>query len=286
MVLICFREYHKKRSSMQSGMPLTYPVRPGPGEGMDRKSRLQLSVVVPFYNEEECAGKVCEEILEVLDPLFDSAWEFIAVDDGSDDDTIRVLQSAAADHRAMRVIRSRERLGQSAALKLGFAAAAGELIGTLDGDGQNDPRDLPILLEHLESVGADMVGGVRVNRHDNWVRRISSRIANRVRSSILRDNTTDVGCSVRVFRRQCLENVYLFRNFHRFFPALFVMNGYRITDLPVNHRPRYSGSSKYGGGIRSRLWVGLADLMGVYWLSRRIINPQAAKSSREGPVDR
>ena len=253
---------------------------------MTGRTSLKISVVVPFFNEEECARQVCEEVLEVLAPLFGDEWEFIAVDDGSDDGTPDILSRLAADYPAMRAVHSRERLGQSAALKLGFTAAAGETICTLDGDGQNDPRDLPVLLEQLESKKADMVSGIRVDRHDNWVRRMSSKIANKVRSSILKDKTTDVGCSVRVFRRQCLEDIYLFRNFHRFFPALFVMNGLAIAEVPVNHRPRFSGTSKYGGGIKSRLWVGLADLTGVYWLSKRVINPRAAKDNGEGPVGR
>lgn len=242
---------------------------------------LKISVVVPFFNEEECAGKVCEEILDVLNPVFGDDWEFLAVNDGSDDDTGCVLNGIADENTAMRVLHSRKRLGQSAALKLGFSAAAGVYIGTLDGDGQNDPADLLVLLEQIETMGTDMVSGIRVNRHDNWVRRLSSRIANGVRSSILKDNTTDVGCSVRVFRRHCLEDIYLFRNFHRFFPALFVMNGFTISEIPVSHRPRFSGTSKYGGGIRSRLWVGLADLAGVYWLSKRVIRPEIAPDDED-----
>ena len=239
--------------------------------------------MVPFFNEEECAGEVCEEVLQVLSPVFGDDWELIAVDDGSDDGTGSVLQKAAANSTSMRTIHSRERLGQSAALKLGFSVASGQYIGTLDGDGQNDPSDLPLLLKQIESMDADMVSGIRVNRHDNWVRRISSKIANGVRSSILKDRTTDVGCSVRVFRRSCLEEIHLFRNFHRFFPALFVMNGFTIAEVPVNHRSRFSGTSKYGGGINSRLWVGLADLAGVYWLSKRVIRPRAAHD-KETPV--
>ena len=251
---------------------------------MTERVSLKISVVVPFFNEKECAGQVCGEILEVLAPFFGHEWEFIAVDDGSDDGTSDVLSAVAADQPVMRVVQSQERLGQSAALKLGFSVASGETIGTLDGDGQNDPRDLPVLLEQLETMGADMVSGIRVDRNDNWIRRVSSKVANNVRSSILKDNTTDVGCSMRVFRRPCLEDIYLFRNFHRFFPALFVMNGFNIAEVPVNHRPRFSGTSKYGGGIKSRLWVGLADLAGVYWLSKRMIRPRAAQDAEKKRV--
>ncbi len=248
---------------------------------MSRDSSLKFSVVVPFFNEVDCAGDVCREILQALTPEFGEDWEFVAVDDGSDDGTAGILQDLAAENDNMRSVHSRERLGQSAALKLGFSQSRGEFIGTLDGDGQNDPRDLPALLKQLESTGADMVGGIRVDRNDNWVRRVSSRIANTVRSTVLKDDTTDVGCSVRVFRRRCLEEIHLFRNFHRFFPALFVMNGFKVAETPVSHRPRLSGTSKYGGGIRSRLWVGLADLAGVYWLSKRVIKPRAVHADKE-----
>ena len=244
---------------------------------------LKISIVVPFYNEEDCARGVCEEILNVLSPVFDEDWELIAVDDGSDDGTGSILREVAAKNSSMKTIHGCERLGQSAALKLGFSHASGQYIGTLDGDGQNDPADLPLLLKQIESMDADMVSGIRVNRHDNWVRRMSSKIANGVRSAILKDKTTDVGCSVRVFRRCCLEDIHLFRNFHRFFPALFVMNRFNIAEIPVNHRARFSGTSKYGGGINSRLWVGLADLAGVYWLSRRVIRPRSSQDE-DAPV--
>lgn len=284
MVLTCCREYHKMNLILHPDWKVSSLGAFCPVRGNYEEISLKISVIVPFFNEEECAGKVCEEILEVLIPAFGNDWEFLAVDDGSDDGTGRVLQRIAAENTRMRAVSGRERLGQSAALKLGFSLAAGEYIGTLDGDGQNDPADLPALLERIESMGIDMVSGIRVNRNDNWVRRVSSKIANRVRSSILKDNTSDVGCSVRVFRRHCLEDIHLFRNFHRFFPALFVMNGFTIAEVPVNHRPRFSGTSKYGGGINSRLWVGLADLAGVYWLSKRVIRPRAAQDDREKPV--
>jgi dolichol-phosphate mannosyltransferase len=255
------------------------------GVDMAGLSEMEISVVVPFFNEQECAEKVCSEILEVLEPAFGERWELIAVDDGSDDDTLNILEKVAEAHVCMSVIRSQERSGQSAALKMGFMLARSGVIGTLDGDGQNDPRDLPVLLKEMELKGVHMVSGIRVNRRDNWVRRMSGRIANRVRSAILKDHTSDVGCAVRVLRRQCLEDIHLFRNFHRFFPALFVMNGYSVSEIPVNHRPRLSGTSKYGGGIRSRLWVGLADLAGVYWLSRRVIKPHAPEDRESNQLD-
>ncbi|HQJ09825.1 MAG TPA: protein ArnC, partial [Deltaproteobacteria bacterium] len=138
-----------------------------------------------------------------------------------------------------------------------------------DGDGQNDPRDIPVLLEELGKRGVDMMCGIRLKRQDNIVRRVSSWIANRVRAAILQDDIKDIGCAMRVFRRECIAGIHLFRNSHRFFPALVKMKGFSVGEMPVNHRPRSRGVSKYGGGINSRLWAGIADLAGVYWMRKR-----------------
>jgi dolichol-phosphate mannosyltransferase len=156
-------------------------------------------------------------------------------------------------------------------LAAGFQAARGIYVGTMDGDGQNDPGDLPLLLGELQRRQIDMICGIRERRADGFIRKISSRIANAVRRAILRDGITDVGCSMRVFRRDCLAHVPFFRNAHRFFPALVMAAGHRVAETPVRHRPRYQGASKYGAGINSRLWVGLADLAGVFWLTRRAL---------------
>jgi dolichol-phosphate mannosyltransferase len=230
-----------------------------------------LSIVIPFYNEEESLLEVCREVREVFSGGFQHAWELVMVDDGSTDRTpgmIDDLDRQFDNHRAVHVDPNS---GQSAALQAGFNAAAGEFIATLDGDGQNDPRDIPRLLDALQREGVDMMCGIRTTRADNFVRRASSRIANRVRSFFLQDNITDVGCSLRVFRRQCLGEVRFFRNAHRFFPALFIMAGFGVAEMPVNHRVRQHGTSKYGGGINSRLWVGIADLAGVWWLRKRFL---------------
>lgn len=230
-----------------------------------------LSIVIPFYNEEECLESVCREAKQVLETLLPDAWQLIMVDDGSSDETPQIMDCLAAENPQFTALHLQPNSGQSAALEAGFAAAEGELIATLDGDGQNDPEDLSRLLEERSRLGVDMMCGIRRKRADNWVRKMSSRIANRVRSAFLKDNISDVGCSIRVFRRQCLEHIRFFRNAHRFFPALFQMVGYSVAEMPVNHRPRLRGSSKYGGGINSRLWVGLADLAGVYWLRKRVL---------------
>jgi dolichol-phosphate mannosyltransferase len=230
---------------------------------------LNLSAVIPFYNEEESAESVCSEVCGVLSRFNELGWELITVDDGSSDRTGRILDELSARYRNLRALHLKTNSGQSASLHAGFRAAKGELIVTLDGDGQNDPADIPLLVEELIKRGLHMICGVRIKRADNIVRRISSWISNRARSCVLKDGITDIGCALRVFRRECLEEVHFFRNAHRFFPALFKMAGFSVGEIPVNHRARKYGKSKYGGGINSRLWVGIVDLAGLYWLRKR-----------------
>lgn len=236
-----------------------------------------LSVVIPFFDEEESVENVCEELRQVLANERDLTWELIMVDDGSKDRTPQLMNDLAIRHENFRALHLKPNSGQSAALEAGFEEALGEFIATLDGDGQNDPRDIPRLLNLLKVNRVDMICGVRQRRADNLIRRLSSRIANRVRSAVLKDNITDVGCSLRVFRRECIKRVRFFRNAHRFFPALFIMAGFTVSETPVKHRPRELGTSKYGGGINSRLWVGLADLAGVFWLRKRALRYAVTK---------
>jgi len=184
-----------------------------------------LSVVVPFFDEEESIQKVCEELRQVLSTERDLTWELIMVDDGSKDRTPQLMDDLAVNYETFRALHLKPNSGQSAALEAGFEAALGEFIATLDGDGQNDPRDVPRLLQMLKIKGLDMICGIRERRADNLIRRMSSRIANRVRSAVLKDNITDVGCSLRVFRRECVKRIRFFRNAHRFFPALFIIAG-------------------------------------------------------------
>jgi len=241
-----------------------------------------LSVVIPFYNEETCVNHVCEELLQALAEEVERipAWEAVLVDDGSRDQTGRLIDEWAK-RPPFRAVHIRPNSGQSAALAAGFRAARGIYIGTMDGDGQNDPWDLPLLLTELQRRKIDMLCGIRQRRADGFVRKASSRIANGVRRAILHDGITDVGCSMRVFRRECLSRVPFFRNAHRFFPALVLAAGYQVAETPVQHRPRHEGTSKYGAGINSRLWVGLADLAGVAWLTRRPLRYRVLKNLEE-----
>jgi len=244
----------------------------------DRTTPL-LSIVVPFYNEETCIHHVCEELHQVMTANTDRVptWEGVLVDDGSRDRTGQFI-AEWAQRPPFRAVYVRPNSGQSAALAAGFQAARGIYVGTMDGDGQNDPRDLPLLLDELQRRNLDMMCGIRQRRADGFIRKVSSRIANAVRRAILQDGISDVGCSMRVFRRDCLTRVTFFRNAHRFFPALVMASGFRVAEMPVRHRIRYEGTSKYGGGINSRLWVGLADLAGVYWLTKRALSYKVSET--------
>ena len=228
-----------------------------------------ISVVVPVRNE---AGNIIPLIEEIHGAL-EGRWDFevIYVDDGSTDETKARLGDARARFGRLKVLRHRASCGQSAAIWTGVKAAQGTWIVTLDGDGQNDPADIPALLEIAEAAdrGAtlDMVAGIRRQRRDSWLKRASSRIANRVRSSLLADDVTDTGCGLKVIRRVTYLALPYFDHMHRYLPALILRAGGRLECVDVKHRPRHSGGSNYA--TLDRLGVGIADLIGVMWLKRR-----------------
>ncbi len=237
---------------------------------------LDLSIVVPVFNEAESLPLLHEEIVEALAGAA-IAFEILYVDDGSTDDSRQVLIDLARRDSRVRILRLTRNSGQTAAFAAGFRNATGELIATLDADLQNDPADLPRMLEQI--AGCDIVCGVRTERHDSWVRRVSSRIANSVRNRMTDESVTDVGCSLRLFRRQLVENLPLFTGMHRFLPTLLRMQGGTLRQIPVNHRSRLHGESKYG--IHNRLWVGMADLFAVRWMQRRWIDSRLVASDPE-----
>lgn len=243
----------------------------------------ELSIVIPFCNEADCLVSVCREVDQVLTSCYPGQWELVMVNDGSTDGTPERMNALAARDERFRAVHLTPNSGQSAALQAGFRAARGAIIGTMDGDGQNDPRDFPRLIAAMHWQRVDMMCGIRRKRSDNRIRRISSRIANRVRSAVLKDGVTDIGCAMRVFRRQCLDGIWFFRNAHRFFPALFQMAGYSVAEMPVSHRDRLAGESRYGGGVRSRLFAGLFDLVGVYWMKKRFIHCQTSTYRHSDP---
>jgi dolichol-phosphate mannosyltransferase len=228
---------------------------------------VRLSVVVPVCNEGENVGPLAQEIRAALAPYAPS--EIIFVDDGSTDDTVESLLAARAGGiPELRVIRHERRSGQSAAMCSGIAAARSEWVVTLDGDGQNDPADIPRLLAARQQNGAvRLITGHRFARRDTWLRRLSSRVANGVRGWLLDDRTSDTGCGIKLLHRDTFLELPRFDHMHRFLPALFQRAGAGIVSVPVAHRPRTRGTSKYG--LHNRLWVGIVDLFGVMWLIRR-----------------
>ncbi len=232
-----------------------------------------LSLVIPAYNEAENVVPLIGEIARCLEGC--CVYEVIVVDDGSDDDTLQRLRSLRAGAAgSLRVLRHRENLGQSAALRNGIAAARGTWVATLDGDGQNDPADIPRLLATLAESRSEerlrLVCGHRVRREDPWQKRLSSRIANAVRGRLLGDAAPDTGCGLKLVHRQAFLDLPFFDHMHRFLPALIERGGGTVVSVEVGHRPRLRGQSKYG--IQNRLWVGIADLCGVLWLQRRAKN--------------
>ena len=236
----------------------------------------EISIVVPAYNEEGNLIPLVSGITEALAPL-GVPYELVFVDDGSEDSTAKVLQDLATMHPEVYVIRLRRNAGQSAALDAGFRRARGRVVVTLDADLQNDPRDIPNLLEKLRDY--DAVCGIRQGRQDTWLRRISSKIANGIRRSVLHDDIADVGCSLRAYRRQCLASIKLYNGMHRFLPVLLQLEGCCIGQIPVRHHPRRHGTSKYN--VRNRAWRALMDLWAVRWMQGRqlryeVMEPETA----------
>ena len=231
---------------------------------------VELSVIIPVYNEIHNIRPLLLEILNAFGTLI--RHEVIVVDDGSNDGTCDLLEKLVLQFASLRFIRHTCNLGQSAAICTGISIASGEIIATLDGDGQNDPADI---LKLLNSYKAEceineyppLIIGCRIKRQDTWLRRFSSRIANAVRSLLLKDRTYDTGCGVKVFSRHAFQKLPKFDHMHRFLPALFIRNNSKVISIEVNHRQRWHGTSKYG--VRNRLWIGILDLFGVIWLRRR-----------------
>jgi dolichol-phosphate mannosyltransferase len=223
-----------------------------------------ISIVVPAYNEEDSLIPLASAIAETFATLH-LTYELLFVDDGSEDHTAQILAELAAKHPEVRSIRFRCNAGQSAALDAGFKQARGRVVVTLDADLQNDPRDIPRLLEMLHEY--DVVCGIRQGRQDTSLRRLSSRFANGFRRRVLRDNIADIGCSLRVYRGHCLTSVKLYNGMHRFLPVLLQIEGFRIGQVPVRHHPRQHGQSKYN--VRNRAWRALMDLVAVRWMQSR-----------------
>jgi dolichol-phosphate mannosyltransferase len=236
----------------------------------------ELSVVVPVMNEADNIAPLVREIVAALTSHVE--FEIVYIDDGSSDGSFERLRALTAELPMLRAQRHAMRRGQSAAILTGVRAARAALIATLDGDGQNDPKDIPALLDaHRAYDGAKplMLAGHRIHRRDSWVKRISSRLANAIRAGALGDKTPDTGCGLKLFPRAVFLGFPAFDHMHRFLPALMLRAGGIVTSVPVSHRPRERGASKYG--TWDRLVVGIADIRGVAWLTKRGIAADVAE---------
>lgn len=246
---------------------------------------MRISVVIPALNEAGNIGRLVEETYAAM-PANDLA-EVIVVDDGSDDATPDEIKAliAAGDHPGLRYIRHATRSGQSTAVRTGILAARHPVIATMDGDGQNDPHDIPNLLTKLAAEGTQgpaLVGGIRTNRKAESSKRLASRAANWIRDAILKDNCPDTGCGIKVFHREAFVRLPFFTSIHRYLPALFQTYGYEVAYHPVNDRARLAGQSKYSNFARAL--VGIYDLVGVTWLRRRTRVPQITEELAAPPT--
>lgn len=243
----------------------------------------RLSVVVPAHDEADSIRGLLDEIDAALADL--GPFEIIVVDDGSTDDMAKVLEAAGQARPWLTVVTHAGNFGQSAAMLSGVRAAEAPWIATLDGDGQNDPADIPGLWRMLQETSGDslkMIAGHRRRRHDTWLRRASSAIANRVRGALLGDDTPDGGGGLKLIERETILDLPYFDHFHRFLPALVQRAGGEVRSVEVRHRPRVGGKSHYGVG--NRLWVGIIDLLGVLWLQRRGRQPRVTPTQASRPA--
>lgn len=246
---------------------------------MNKSILSNLSVVIPVFNEQGNVETLAEEIKHTLNNKYH--FEIVFIDDASTDNTLSILKKIQSQFPALKIVHHKTNAGQSAAIVTGVKAAKYDWIVTLDGDRQNNPADIPKLIE--TALNQPLINdkflctGYRATRHDNFIRKTSSLIANKVRSFFLKDHCSDSACGIKLFSKQLFLTLPHFKNCHRFLPALFKRAGATIINTPVTHRERASGKSKYG--INNRLWVGIVDLFGVAWLMRRPIDVEKEDDS-------
>ncbi|MCB1196532.1 glycosyltransferase family 2 protein [bacterium] len=229
----------------------------------------ELSIIIPAYNESGNIRPLVRELMYVLEDT-GKTFEVLFIDDGSSDDTVEQIELYRKEYPQIRLIRFESNKGQTAAMAAGFKHALGAVLITCDADRQNNPRDIPRMLEGLSQY--DMVCGWRKVRWDSISKKISSRIANAVRNTLTSESIKDTGCTLKVFKRACVQNLKLYNGFHRFLPTLIKMEGFTVGEIEVSHRPRLSGKSKYG--IGNRMFKGLADLFVVRWMIKHHIKSQ------------
>lgn len=260
-------------------------VRAAVPSGRPRRMAPEIAVVIPARDEADNIGPLLADVRAALDGRVD--YEVVFVDDGSEDSTPAVLGELSRTFPRLRWVRHRTACGQSAAIWTGVRLARAPWIVTLDGDGQNDPADIPTLLEARAERGMDanlLVNGRRERRRDTWLKRASSKIANAVRRRVLGDDTVDTGCGLKLFPREVFLGLPFFDHMHRFLPALVRRGGGEVVSVPVGHRERRHGRSHYG--VHNRLWTGIVDMLGVLWLQRRSKLPALAGPPSPANVER
>lgn len=231
---------------------------------------IDLSIVIPAYNEQDNIQTLLDRLADTFEPLHQH-FEVVMVDDGSTDRTQALLVEQKATRSWLRVVALDCNHGQTCAMAAGFKAARGNVIATLDGDLQNDPAEIPRLMAMLDEC--DAVTGWRVKRNDPWLRKLSTRIANAIRNWLSGESIHDSACSLKVYKRACLEGLTLFEGMHRFMPTLVKMRGYSVKEVPVSHHPRFSGQAKYG--VWNRAFRAFIDLLAVRWMKKRYLNYKA-----------
>ena len=233
---------------------------------MDSSQKIEISAVIPVFNEEENLPVLIPKLMKIFNQL-SKVYEMIFVDDGSSDNSRKILREMAIQHPTLRVLGLKENRGLSTALLAGMKEARGDILITLDSDLQNDPADIPKLLKCLDQY--DMATGWRQKRDDPWLKRIASKIGNGVRNRLSGETIHDSACTLRVFKKECIRTVPIFNGMHRFFSTLVKMEGFRIVEVPVSHHPRRYGKSKYN--IRNRMIRSFTDLLAVRWMKDRRI---------------
>jgi dolichol-phosphate mannosyltransferase len=230
------------------------------------KDKIDISIVAPVYNEEENLPILVSQLVDVLNPLGKS-YEMIFVDDASTDRSRSLLKEMVSKYPQIRILGFKKNCGETAAGAAGLKEARGKVVITIDADLQNDPRDIPMMLDYLKEY--DMVTGWRQKRDDSWVKRITSKVANRIRNTLSGETIRDSGCTYRAYKRECLENIKLYKGMHRFMPTLVKMEGFRVIEVPIAHHPRQFGVSKYT--TWNRMWRAFVDLLAVRWMKSRHI---------------
>lgn len=228
---------------------------------------MDYSVVIPVYNERDNLEILLNSLTEVMGSL-EKEYEIICVNDGSSDGSDEVLRALKRKYEQLRVVEFERNCGLTAALDAGFSLAQGDIVITMDADMQNDPKDIPELLKQMRDY--DVVCGVRSGRHDPWLRIVSSRIANYIRNKVTRENITDVGCTLRAYKKKFLSTLKLFDGMHRFLPTLLKWEGAKVAEVEVDHHPRLYGKTKYG--VWNRVFKAFIDLLAVMWMKKRKLN--------------